>query len=82
MSGGKRKRLGYWPRFSQLLNSLLRGDGCFTAAQSSVIASSRISVKIARGSTLRRHTWVPPTAVMVQTKIFRAKLAEKKKDLC
>src|SRR6266852_7428264 len=39
------------------------------AAQSRVIASSRISVKIARGSTLRRHTCVAPTAVTIQTKV-------------
>ena len=39
------------------------------AAHIMVTPSSRISPKACTGSTLRRHTWVPPTAVTIHTNV-------------
>jgi len=39
------------------------------AAQSIVTCSSRINRKAWTGSTLRKHTCAPPTAVTIQTKV-------------
>jgi hypothetical protein len=39
------------------------------AADSQVTRSSRIRAKTSAGSTLRRHTCVPPAAVTVQVKV-------------
>ena len=39
------------------------------AAQNIVMPSSRMSRKMALGSTCRRHTWVMPRAVLIQTKV-------------
>ena len=39
------------------------------AAQSMVAPSSRMRSNACTGSTLRRHTWAPPTAVTIHTNV-------------